>query len=381
MSDGAKIAVIGTGHIGHYMRMCYEPIAGNNLKDNVVLVKATKNGLTDLIKEFDCRIVVGNTLFALREIGAEVILVCTPPSQIPVVIDEALVPYCRERKALGAEKPDIYTFGPTPAVDYFTERLTDTANVVKILPNMFYKTKGVFSAFLETSLVTFSDKYPWPEKNKERLDRFLKPLVNYHVLSENDSVAVLGVKNAAHCLYDMCLLISDVLEENGNPGEHHQEASSVMRAALREKWDDMPEALIPFDRHALPSPADDFAANAVISWVNGLSDYFEHAGYAPVCAEIVRRFRVEAYLVTIGMSSREEVLANTRSHSTKGGLCERSGIFFREKCEQRMLEEFRKCCSGEDVSVDYWKQLRRLGEEAAETIVEHGKHLADRKVK
>lgn len=371
-----KFVVIGTGHIGTYMRMCYEGITGGRLRDQVVLSKATNNGLENLQSRFDCDIVVGDNLGALRKVQPDIVLVCPPPSQIPDVIEQALIPYCDEQREQGGTLPDIYTFGPTPSVDYFYERLGSDVNTVKVLPNMFYRTKDLDSAYLEANFITFSDAHPWNQWNRDRLYAFLSPLVNTYEVSEKDSVSWLGVRNAAHCLYDMCFLISDFMAKNGLPGDHRS-ASSVMRAALRQEWSDMPKELTPCSLQDLqPLPAE-FAAACCVEWVKGLNDFSiddklpEHAG------DIVRQNRVEAYLVTIGLHTREELEQHTKQHATKGGVCEKSGLYFQEYCAAELRNAFSQHMDG-TLSNDFWHWWRDRGYDAAKTVAQHGLTLANR---
>ncbi len=370
-----KVAVIGAGHMGRYMRVCYEPMTGGNLKEQVIMVKATTNRLEEIRKEFGCPVVVGDSLKALRTLQPDVILVCPPPSQIPSIIEKALVPFARERKEAGLPKLDIYSFGPRPSVDYFYARLGDDANVVKILPNMFYEIKGKKAAFLEANYITFSDTHPWPADAKARLDSFLEPLVNTYVVSEKDSVPFLGVRNAAHCLYDMCFLISDVMNDRGIQGEHHQFAASVMRAELRRLWDDMPRELVPCSLDDLPSPISEFAARSAVEWILGLGDFCSE-DLPQEMADIVRRLRVEAYLVSICMYNREELNAQTREQATKGGVCEMSGIFFHNNCRRKMEDALNKHLDGH-LSSDWWSEWRRLGRDAAYTVARHGMKLSN----
>lgn len=371
-----KVVVIGTGHIGRYMRVCYEPMTGNNLKENAILVKATTNRLEEIREEFGCQVVVGDSVETLRTFLPDVVLVCPPPSQIPLIIEESLAPFVQERKKAGLSKPDIYSFGPTPSVDAFYEKLGGDANVVKILPNMFYEINGKKAAFLGVSYITFSDKHLWPADAKERLDKFLEPLVNTYVVSEKDSVPFLGVRNAAHCLYDMCFLISDVMNDRGISGEHHQQAASVMRAEFRRRWDDMPRELVHCSLEDLPLDISEFAARSAVEWIFGLQDFCKEDNLPDEISEIVRRFRAEAYLTSICMYNRKDLIAQTNKHATKGGVCEKSGLFFREHCQKKMEEAFNNHLDG-CLSSEWWATWRKLGRDAAYTVARHGMRLSD----
>ena len=112
-----KFVVIGTGHIGTYMRICYQRAAGGVLRGNVLLNKATPNGLTALERDFDCEVAVGGTLDALRRMEPDLVLVCPPPRQIPPVVTDSLAPYCREQRERGGVLPDILSIAPTPSVE------------------------------------------------------------------------------------------------------------------------------------------------------------------------------------------------------------------------------------------------------------------------
>lgn len=107
-----KVAVIGAGHMGRYMRVCYEPMTGGNLKEQVIMVKATTNRLEEIRKEFGCPVVVGDSLKALRTLQPDVILVCPPPSQIPSIIEKALGTLHEKERKPGCQSWIFIPLGP-----------------------------------------------------------------------------------------------------------------------------------------------------------------------------------------------------------------------------------------------------------------------------
>jgi len=369
-----KFAVIGAGHIGKYMRVCYGDMVGGPLEGKVIICKARPEGAEELGKEFGCEVVAGDTPGALRKISPDIILLCPPPSQIPSLLRGELSAYCEERRKAGAALPDIYTFAPSPKVDHYYEILGEDVNVVKVLPNMFYSLGDLKTAELEASYITFSDSRKWPEKRRERLYRFLQPLVNTYEISEKDSVSFLGVRNAAHCVFDMCFLVSDTLSARGLKGDHRN-VGQVMRAALRQEWNDMPREIVPCAMDALAPREAEFAAKSVTTWVKGLADFCVADKLPDYTGDLVRTKRTEAYLVSICYFSREELKDLTRKHATKGGVCEKSGIFFREECETLMKDAFERHLEG-SVGEEWWNLWRKKGYAAAEAVARHGLTLS-----
>jgi pyrroline-5-carboxylate reductase len=369
-----KFVVLGAGHIGKYMRVCYADMIDGPLEGKVIICKARPEGAGELSREFGCEVVAGNTLGALRKIMPDIILVCPPPSQIPALLRGEILSYCDECRKGGGILPDIYTFGPTPKVDTYYEILGEDVNTVKILPNMFYATGDLKTAELEANYITFSDGRKWPEEKRERLYRFLSPLINTYEISEKDSVSFLGVRNAAHCFFDMCFLISDMLSARGLKGDH-QNVAQVMRAALRQEWGDMPRAIVPCAMDALGPREAEFAGKSAIHWVKGLSDFCVADKLPGYTGDLVRTKRAEAYLVSICYFSREELNSLTCRHATKGGVCEKSGIYFREQCETPMKEAFERHLEN-PVNDGWWKVWRRKGYEAAEAVARHGLTLS-----
>lgn len=366
-----KLMVIGTGHIGTYMRICYQRAAGGVLRGNVLLNKATPNGLAALERDFDCEVAVGGTLDALRRMEPDLVLVCPPPRQIPPVVTGSLAPYCREQRERGGVLPDILSFAPTPSVDYFYERLGTDVNAVKVLPNMFYSVAGLSSAYLEANFITFSDAHPWPEANRARLYDFLSPLVNTIEVREEDSVPYLGMRNAAHCYYDMCYLFADMLSARGLPGGH-QEAASVMRAALRRTWDDLPRALVPCSMDSLDPHCAQFVADCAVTWLKGVCDFAPEAGLPDDAGHVVRAYRAEAYLVTLCLLSRPELDRMTAQLATKGGVCEKSGLFFQAECRDMLAGAFGLWLDHRPLPEGWWARWRAMGLEAARAIARHG---------
>ncbi|MDR1625537.1 MAG: hypothetical protein LBT33_03270 [Spirochaetia bacterium] len=365
-----KIAVIGMGFIGRYMRICYEKMAGGRLRGNVLLCKATGVGLEGLRNEFDCDIAVGGALDALRRLKPDIILLCPPPSQIPLVVKDEIAPYCAEQRQSGGVLPDIYTFGPRPKVDFYYEALGGDVNTVKILPNLYYTLGGLPSVYLDDSYITFSGTRAWPSTNRQRLISFLAPLGDAHEVSEEDSIPFLAMRTTTHCLNEMCFVIADTLAERGLPGDHRN-AASVMRAALREEWADVAEALVPCDMADLEPPAAAFAAKSAVGFVYGLLDFSRNFRLPELTRSVIRTKRAEVQLVSVCMFSREEVNAITRAHATKGGVCEKACRFFEDNCKDEMKAAFERHLGGglEDA---WWAAWRAKACEAAETVARHG---------
>ena len=172
----------------------------------------------------------------------------------------------------------------------------------------------------------------------------------------------------------MCFLISDVLSVRGLKGDHRN-AGQVMRAALRQEWNDMPREIIPCAIDALEAREAEFAGKSAINWMKWLADFCAADKLPDYTGDLVRTKRAEAYLVSACYFSREELHNLTRKLATKGGVCERSMIFFKEECETLMKDAFEKHLES-PVNEEWWQLWRKKGYEAAQTVARHGLTLS-----
>ncbi|MDR1315522.1 MAG: hypothetical protein LBK13_01505 [Spirochaetales bacterium] len=374
-SRDTKIAVIGMGFIGRYMRVCYEKICGGGLRGNVLLCKATGSGLEQMRQEFDCDIAVGGTLPALRELQPDIILLCPPPSQIPGVVRDELVPYCEEQRKRGGVLPDIYTFGPRPKIDFYYQALGADVNTVRILPNLYYTLGGLPAVYLDDNYITFSAAHEWPAWNRQRLNAFLSPIGNAYEISEEDSIPFLAMRTTTHCLNEMCFVIADTLAERGLPGDH-KKAASVMRAALRGEWNDVAPELVPCSMNDLDPLPRGFAAKSAVNFVYGLLDFSRDSRLPELTRGAIRTRRAEVQLVSVCLFSREQINAITRSHATKGGVCEKACNFFEDNCKREMKEAFQKYLDG-GLDESWWALWRKKACETAGAVARHGLTLAN----
>jgi pyrroline-5-carboxylate reductase len=375
-TTATKIAVIGMGFIGRYMRICYEKMTGGRLRGNVLLCKATAAGLEELRKEFDCDVTAsGGAPEALRRLKPDIILLCPPPSEIPLVVKNMLARYCEDMRKTGGILPDIYTFGPRPKVDFYYDALGDDVNTVKILPNLYYTLGGLPSVYLDDNYLTFSDTHRWSSENRRRLDEFLVPLGNAYEISEKDSIPFLAMRTTTHCLNEMCFVIADTLAERGLLGDH-KNAASVMRAAFRGEWADVVKELVPCSMTDLEPAAADFAAKSAVSFVYGLLDFSQNSRLPELTRNVVRTKRAEVQLVSVCMFSREEVNAITRGHATKGGVCEKACRFFEENCKDEMKAAFERHLDGK-LDESWWPLWRQKARETAEAVARHGLTLSN----
>ena len=127
----------------------------------------------------------------------------------------------------------------------------------------------------------------------------------------------------------------------------------------------------------LPENIARFAAQSIVNWVQGISDFCDADQMPANSIYFVRRLRMEAYLVTIGLYNREELNALTKKHATKGGICERSGIFFNEQCKDMMTKAFSDYLDGNLDEAAWWATWRQKGQDAALVVARHAACLAD----
>ncbi|NLK20105.1 MAG: hypothetical protein GX310_09945, partial [Synergistaceae bacterium] len=138
-----SVVVVGMGFIGGFLLPGYKMLLGDRVATDVSVIKATDRDLEKLRAEYPFRITVGNTLKVLREKKPDIVVMCPPPAEIPVIIKDTLVPYFNEARAAGTPLPDIYTFGPVPDPQYYYDCLGPDIHCVKYLPSMMETVGGV----------------------------------------------------------------------------------------------------------------------------------------------------------------------------------------------------------------------------------------------
>ena len=318
-----SVVVVGMGFIGGFLLPGYEMLLGDRVATDVSVIKATDRDLEKLRAEYPFRITVGNTLEVLREKKPDILVMCPPPAEIPVIIKDTLVPYFNEARAAGTPLPDIYTFGPVPDPRYYYDCLGPGIHCAKFLPSMMETVGGVHLQKYGGSFLVFTPGDPFPPDRRQRAIDFSNLFGRTFIIPHDQSLYALAAKNTAHTLFEISYAVSEALQELG-----HETATSGVGAAMLSLYrefmgggrvdvcegslKEVPDAIIPFLK------------GMTKAWYNGILSYLLAAGCEKDLARDFHGANFESLLCTVRLATRKELEKSTANHATKGGVNEKA---------------------------------------------------------
>jgi len=324
-----NIVVIGMGFIGGFLLPGYRLLLGDKAETNVFGVKATDRDLEQTRARVPFPISVNNTAELLREKTPDIIIMCPPPKQIPVVMQEVLLPYFNEARAKKIPLPDIYTFGPSPDPQLYYDTLGKDINCVKFLPSMAEPYKGVPLQKCGGSFLSFAEEYPFPEDRKQRAIDFSNMFGRTFVVPHVMSLVGLTGKNTARTCYGICFAVSDVLTELGYNASTAN-VGSAFRFAFRKYLNLEGEGLYPSSLGEVPEVIRPFIEKLSIAWFEGILRYILSTGCPANLAKEFHAANFELWPLTIQLTTRQELETSTKNHATKGGVNEKAINTFAE---------------------------------------------------
>ncbi len=336
ISSDYNVVVIGMGYIGgNHLLPGYKMLLGDKVKTNVFGIKATERNLEELQARLPFVVSVDNTAEVLRETTPDIVIVCPPPKQIPIVINTILLPYFNEAREKGISLPDIYTFGPSPDPKLYYDLLGNDINCVKFLPSMASPYKGIPLQECGGSFLSFVENHPFPDDRKQRAIDFSNMFGRTFLVSHHMSLVGLSAKNTAHTCYELCYAISDVMAKLGYDVSTSQ-AGSAIRAAFRKYVGLDGDGLYPCSLFDVPEEIQGFIEKLSVAWFEGIYKYILSTGCEKELAKNFHAANFEVWNLTIQLASREELEVSTKNHATKGGVNEKAIEIFMDFFDKQL---------------------------------------------
>lgn len=341
ISTDYNIVVVGMGYIGSkHLLPGYQMLLGDKVATNVFGVKATDRGIDELRSRLPFAVSVNNTAELLRQTTPDIVIMCPSPKQIPIIVQEILLPYFNEAREKGISLPDIYTFGPSPDPKFYYDLLGNDINCVKFLPSMAEPFKGIPLQKRGGSFLSFVPDHPFPEDRRQRAIDFSNMFGLTFLVSHEMSLVGLSAKNTAHTCYEICYAVSDVMAERGYEVSTSQ-VGSAMRAAFRKHLGLEGEGLYPSSLQDVPEEIRGFIEKLSIYWFEGILKYIISTGCEPDLARNFHGANFETWNLTIQLATREELEISTKNHATKGGVNEKAIEVFMNYFDNQLREAIR----------------------------------------
>ncbi|MBQ8815203.1 MAG: hypothetical protein IJZ85_12000 [Lachnospiraceae bacterium] len=375
LDQNMKMLIIGLGNLSGNMRPCYEGFLGENMKTNVIAIKATENRLEEKRREFGFEICVGSTLEVLKRQRPDVIFTSPPPREVPKTTEECLIPYYQLLREEGAEFPLLLNFAPDPSASYFYDMLGEDIFAVNILPNTRSHVEHIHCASVSYNYVTFDERHPWDNEKTDFLKRFLSPKGNYLECRKDEVFPMLSIKTVGTMCFDMCCQISDVLAERGEELSI-KDIASCMRRIHRDRLEHPGENPYPCEIDDIPAEYVPFVRASILSFYDGHLDYARDAGIQPPTDTLSTHFKMDLQLLSAQLQSREKIEGSIPTRATKGGVLELTMKLYNDECRELYSDAFRTFLDTGVIDEDFFARWRSLSYHLVDRVVEHSKRLS-----
>jgi len=337
-----NIVVVGMGHIGKFLLPAYEMLLAEKVSTNVFGVKATDRDIEEQRAMVPFQVSVNNTAELLREKNPDIVIMCPPPKQIPVVAKEILLPYFNEARQKGISLPDIYSFGPSPDPQFYYDLLGPDIRCVKFLPSMAQSYQDVPLHKIGGSFLCFVPNHNFPKDRFDRAVNVSDLFGQTFIVSHQDSLVGLTGKNTARTCFEISFAVSDAMVELGYNITTSQ-IGSAMRVFFREHLNIEGDGLCRSSIDEIPEIFRPFIKKLTIAWFEGIHRYIISTGCDP---ELGKKFHIanfETWLLTIQLATREELVVLTGKQATKGGVNEKAIETFMNYFDMQLRKSVNLC--------------------------------------
>lgn len=331
-----KIVSIGYGKLIKYLLPSLEKFLGDSFSSNFTATTVDREDYENQKAVCPFQLVLEDNMCALRAVKPDVILFAPPPSAAPTLTKEVLVPYFRELLQNGDPVPDLYVFPPAPAGAFYREQL-GMVNVVNILPNMTSTIAGRDVAREGYTLLTFPRGGTWPEENRARLSAVFSAIGGTLEVEPDQVLAVLASSVGCNLFTNVIFLLENQLKSTGGEASYAEIAR-----ALRYYMNAQNELHIPGTLECGPEglPEKDYVwATAICSaWYHGLERFLLEEGILPQQVKIFLPQRLDSFLQTCQLTSRDEIAQNRIQCATKGGVLAKGLEVFEEMYSSKIAQ-------------------------------------------
>lgn len=363
-AQAPRIVIIGLGYIAEYVLPGYQALLGDQTATHVIGVTLDESDIERKRRKLGFPVYLGDNAGALRDGKPDIIIFAPPPTAVPALMEDILLPYFQELRQAGQSLPDIYAFPPTPSGSAYQKMLGDDINVVNIIPNMFRTAGGVDISRAGFTLLSFPEGEQWGSESFARLSDFFAPFGMLNIQQPALLLDNLAGVIASYVIPDTIFAIADILFGGDEGAVHHlacilyglQQGDPVVpkegtEQKLRQMLDSVRRGIFDGTVRALAEkgvPLEEARANQAVT--------------------ISQQFRVTA------LETRRTILYNTRKHATKGGITERGEIFLTQKIKPQLSLFFGAINDTDPAQV--YRTLEALYHDLTQDVAEHGGRLA-----
>jgi len=375
LDHNMKMTIIGLGNLSGNLRPCYEGFLGENMKTNVIAIKATDRQLEEKRREYGFEICVGGTLDVLKRQRPDVIFMSPPPREVPKTTTEALVPYYQMLREEGAEFPLLLNFAPDPSASYFYDVLGEDIHAVNILPNTRSRVEHIDCSSIAYNYITYDPRHIWEGEKAAFLEKFLQPKGKYLACTPEQVFPMLSIKTVGTMCFDMCCQILDVLKERGVELSL-KDIASCMRRIHRDRLENIGENPYPCEITDIPDEYIPFVRASILSFYDGHLDYAKESGIEHPTDVLSTHFKMDLQLLSAQLQSREKIEGSIPTRATKGGVLELTIKLYNEECRELYDRAFRTYLDTGIIDEDFFARWRQLSASLVDRVTEHSKRLS-----
>ncbi len=368
-----EVVIVGLGFLATYIMPCYEKLLGGDIGSHVMGIKGSDRGLSEKRAACPFPVEVGQVDKHLRERRPDIIVLAVKPDQIRDMTEGTLAPYYQMLREQGEPLPDLYSFAPSPSVDYYYEALGADVNAANMIPNMVREIQGRYVAPVGVSFVAFDARRQWPEENRRRAMEFMTPTGAVVEIDGDKAIPFLALQVAGHMMFEFNYIVQDVEKERGKEITLAQSASAF-RSVFRKWFSESCTEVLPCSSEAAEEELRAFMELAQGAWRDGVIRFARTEGIPDEAADRMICGTMETYHMEAQLEPREVLEQNTRNHATPGGYLEMGLKTFYGKGYDRMTELLKKALDGKTEEGDR-EQVEAIAFEVAKAVSDHGKQM------
>lgn len=360
-----KITIIGLGNLMEEIFPCISRTLGEtNLKAQVNATTVDEADYRQKAERLGINVYLNDNQTALKSLEPDIIFFAPPPSVAPSLIEGDLKDYFSYLREKGASLPAVFAFPPVPDGPAYRKVLGDDLLIIRILPSALKSIGGV--PIQGTAMATAD--IPWPEDRMEQVRRIWSHMGGLLELKPDQLLKVLGGGVICHATPEMVLLVSDLLEESGQPVDYPKIASCMRGYRQEATGFSRPESL-PCAIDDVPSPLRETLGGIINAWSIGVTDYMKQIDLAEGLGDMMMTAMLDQMLWLAQAESRKTINAMTSVSATKGGVLEKALLIM----ESDLKPTIRAAMTSSD---NTWQtQLQQQVKDTADRVFAHGQAL------
>lgn len=368
-----EVVIVGLGFLATYIMPCYEKLMGEDIGAHVLGIKGSDRGLAEKRAVCPFPVEVGNVDRHLKERRPDLIVLAVKPDQIRGMTEGTLAPYYQMLRENKEPLPDLYSFAPSPSVDYYYDTLGPDVNAANMIPNMVREIEGVHVAPVGVSFVAFDPRRAWPEENKRRAMEFMTPTGAVVEIDGDKAIPFLAAQVAGHMMFEFNYIVQDVEKARGQEMTLAQSASAF-RCALRKWFSEDCTKVLPCGNEAAGDRLRAFMELTQGAWRQGVLRFAKTEGIPEQAADRMICGTMETFHMEAQLEPREILVQNTKNHATPGGYLEMGLKTFYGKNYDFITELLNRYLDGRP-QADDGEKVAQIAFQVAKAVSDHGKQM------